>query len=187
MNTFSLIASCSLLDVDPKTLRRWLSLAHLAPQADPLDARQKYLTLQQLSHLARRHARPLPAPPTAPPPPPPPQVPSSLDPDLRAPLAALETRVSLLQEQVIQLTAALIRERDLRLQQLVGVTKPLRPAPVSPQPPVASATSPDGSAPAPLNPLPRHLHPPVIPLIETREDGSVVLICPQRGILSLVA
>jgi len=201
----SLAVSCSLLEVDPKTLRRWLRLAQWSPRPDPLDARKRCLTLQQLQQLARLHARPLlSAPPSpsapssssptsafsSPPPPAPPP-----DAALQATLAALQDRVSLLQEQVAQLTSALIRERDLRLQQLVGVTQPLRPAPDAapssvpfPQPPVASALSSDVPAPSPvpLKPLPRHPHPPVIPLIEAREDGTVVLICPQRGILSLV-
>lgn len=107
---------------------------------------------------------------------------------MRAALTSLQDRVSLLQEQVAQLTAALIRERELRLHQLVGVSHPLRPAPDSPAPPtsVALAAQPPAAASPPLKPLPRHPHPPVIPLIEVRDDGSVVLICPQRGMLPLV-
>ncbi len=205
MAIFSLAVSCSLLEVDPKTLRRWLRLAHCSPRPDPLDARKRCLTLPQLQQLARLHARPLPcappipsapsssSPPSAfsstPPPAPPPDAP------LQATLATLQDRVSLLGEQVAHLTSALIRERDLRLQHLVGVTPPLRPTPdAAPcsvpfqEPPVASALSSDVPAPSPvpLKPLPRHPHPPVIPLIEAREDGTVVLICPQRGILSLL-
>lgn len=206
MAIFSLAVSCALLEVDPKTLRRWLRLAHWSPRPDPLDARKRCLTLQQLQQLARLHARPLPCAPPIPAapssssptsafssPPPPPAPPP--DAALQATVAALQDRVSLLGEQVAQLTSALIRERDLRLQHLVGVTQPLRPTPDAapcsvpfPGPPVASALSSDVPAPSPvpLKPLPRHPHPPVIPLIEAREDGTVVLICPQRGILSLV-
>src|SRR5260370_26718213 len=39
MANFSLAVSCALLEVDPKTLRRWLRLAHWSPRPDPLDAR----------------------------------------------------------------------------------------------------------------------------------------------------
>jgi hypothetical protein len=207
MASFSLALSCQMLGVDPKTLRRWLRLAQCSPRPDPLDARTHCLTLQQLQQLARLHARPLPtAPPipSVPSPvpaaaPPPPASPP--DAELRAALLSLQDRVSLLQEQVTQLTAALIRERDLRLQQLIGVSQPVRP-PADPLPPrtstllaaepaVVSTPTPPASPPPPaasppLKPLPRHPHPPVIPLIEAREDGTVVLICPQRGLLSLV-
>jgi len=192
MTTSSLTVCCTLLAIDPKTLRRWVALAHLVPQPDPLDARQRCLTLPQLTLLARLHAHPLLSLPSAPPPPAP-ESPGVPDLDLRAAMTVLETRVTLLQEQVAQLTSALIRERDLRLQQLVGVTQPLRPpadaSPLSPLSPVASAPSPQAPAQppsSPLQPLPRHPHPPVIPLIEARADGTVTLICPQRGILPLV-
>jgi hypothetical protein len=196
MTILPLHVCCARLAIDPKTLRRWLALAHLEPQPDPLDARTRCLTLPQLTLLARQHARPLlalapvssPASPPSVPLPPPPPAACTPDPALRAELDALQARVTLLQEQVVSLTSALIRERDLRLQQLVGITQPLHPTPEaasssvpSPHPPVASAPSP-----VPLKPLPRHLHPPVIPLIEVREDGSVVLMCPQKGILPLV-
>lgn len=210
MTLLPLQVCCSRLDIDPKTLRRWLALARIEPQPDPLDARTRCLTLPQLTLLARQHARPVlsPAPasspsaPPPPPPPPPPSAPGASDPAVRAELDALQTRVTLLQEQVIQLTAALIRERDLRLQQLVGITQPLRhasdsllsplSAPPSSQPPVASLPAQDLPTPAsspssPLRPLPRHPHPPVIPLIEVRADGTVVVICPHRGILELTA
>ncbi len=198
MTTYPLATCGHLLGVDPKTLRRWLRLSPFSARPDPLDGRRQCLTLSQLQHLARLHARPLASPSELPPlPPPVPQLISAPAPDLelRATVSALETRVTLLQEQVAQLTSALIRERDLRLQQLVGVTQPLRPTPdAAPcsvsfqEPPVPSALSSEVSAPSPvpLKPLPRHPHPPVIPLIEAREDGTVVLICPQRGILPLV-
>lgn len=194
MATFSLSVSSSLLQVDPKTLRRWLRLAQCAPRLDPLDARRRCLTLQQLQQLARLHGRPLPhAPSLSPAPPPTPTSPvvptSSSEADLRASLASLQDRVSLLQEQVVQLTAALIRERDLRLQQLTGITQPLRPVPDTPADPplpVSSPQPPPAGSSAPLKPLPRHPHPSILPVIEAREDGSIVLIDPQRGLLPLV-
>lgn len=64
MASFSLAVSCSMLGVDPKTLRRWLRLAQCSPRPDPLDARNRCLTLQQLQQLARLHARPLPCAPS---------------------------------------------------------------------------------------------------------------------------
>ncbi len=57
----SLIAQtecCTILGIDPKTLRTWLKHAHLQFTAHPLDARLRCLTDTQVQHLATLHDRP---------------------------------------------------------------------------------------------------------------------------------
>jgi hypothetical protein len=60
MNIMSLADCCRLLAIDPKTLRRWLHLAHLPVQAHPSDTRLKCVTSEQLQQLAVMHRRTLP-------------------------------------------------------------------------------------------------------------------------------
>src|SRR5215467_13496763 len=55
---------CTMLGIDPKTLRNWLRHAHLQFVAHPMDARLKCLTPEQVQQLAALHARPI-APPAA--------------------------------------------------------------------------------------------------------------------------
>jgi hypothetical protein len=59
MSIISLTDCCRLLAVDPKTLRHWMSLSRLETQQNPLDARCKYLTPEQLQQLATAHHRTL--------------------------------------------------------------------------------------------------------------------------------
>src|SRR5262249_53329244 len=51
---------CTLLGIDPKTLRQWVRQAHLQFVAHPTDARLKCLTEAQVQQLATQHGRPLP-------------------------------------------------------------------------------------------------------------------------------
>jgi len=126
---------CTMLGIDPKTLRNWLRHAHLQFVAHPTDARLKCLTLEQVQQLATLHARPIAplaaasaalwqeATPLA----------STLSPSsssqpnasrladapaacseeagLRTVVCGLETKVMALQEQLAQLTLELLRER----------------------------------------------------------------------------
>jgi transposase-like protein len=57
MNMFSLMECCSLLGIDPKTMRRWLIQAGISTQNDPQDARRKCITGEELQHLAVLHHR----------------------------------------------------------------------------------------------------------------------------------
>lgn len=126
---------CTMLGIDPKTLRNWLRHAHLHFVAHPGDARLKCLTPEQVQQLASLHARPI-APlaaasaklqqeatslastPSSP----------SLTQQNETPLAdtsasfsqeaglrtvvcGLEAKVMALQEQLAQLTLELLRER----------------------------------------------------------------------------
>ena len=60
MTIVSLTDCCRLLAIDAKTLRRWLSLAHVSVQAHPLDARLKCVTWEQVQQVAATHRRILP-------------------------------------------------------------------------------------------------------------------------------
>jgi len=58
---------CTMLGIDPKTLRNWLRHAKMQFCTHPADARLKCLTPEQVQQLAALHARPLQmSPPTSP-------------------------------------------------------------------------------------------------------------------------
>jgi hypothetical protein len=59
MTLVSLTNCCRLLAVDPKTLRRWMSLSQLTAQPSPHDARLKCLESEQVQQLAAVHHRTL--------------------------------------------------------------------------------------------------------------------------------
>ena len=59
MTLVSLTDWCHLLAIDPKTLRRWLSLSRIAAQPHPLDARLKCVTPEQVQQVAAAHRRTL--------------------------------------------------------------------------------------------------------------------------------
>ncbi len=119
---------CTMLGIDPKTLRHWLRQANMQFIAHPTDARLKCLTQAQVQHLAALHDRPLSSALTAQPvqetealPPSPPHcLPSSGGPeaDLGQSLARLQAQVTSMQEQLTELALALLRERELRLELL---------------------------------------------------------------------
>ena len=62
MTFYSLADGCRLLDIDPKTLHRWLAQAHLPVQRHPTDGRKTGLSVDHLQQLACLHHRSLPAP-----------------------------------------------------------------------------------------------------------------------------
>ena len=59
MTLISLADCCRRLCIDPKTLRRWRENAHISVQPDPLDARLKCVTQEQLKLVAVAHHRAL--------------------------------------------------------------------------------------------------------------------------------
>src|SRR5260370_19590617 len=129
---------CTMLGIDPKTLRNWLRQAHLHFVAHPTDARLKCLTREQVQQLAALHARPIaplaaaspalrqeatPLPSTLSSPSltqqyetPLAHAPASCPEEagLRTVVSALPTKVMALQEQLAQLTLELLRERSER-------------------------------------------------------------------------
>jgi hypothetical protein len=129
---------CTMLGIDPKTLRNWLRHASMQFVAHPTDARLKCLTLEQVQQLATLHARPLQMSPATPlrhqeeaaASPPSEEhtaqmmeseiglvsaTPSSEDQaDLRKVVCSLSAQVMTLQEHLTQLTLELLRERTER-------------------------------------------------------------------------
>ncbi len=60
MVTVPLATGARLLGIHPKTLRHWLTTAHLPLAAHPTDARIRCVAEADLLEVARRHSRPLP-------------------------------------------------------------------------------------------------------------------------------
>src|SRR5436309_2904498 len=123
MTTIAQTDCCTMLGIDPKTLRHWLRQATMQFIAHPTDARLKCLTPAQVQQLAALHDRPLSSALTAQetealPPSPPPCLPSSGGPeaDVGQSLARLQAQVTTMQEQLTELALALLRERELRLE-----------------------------------------------------------------------
>jgi hypothetical protein len=184
MTPLSLSDCCRLLAIDPKTLRRWLDLAHFPLLAHPTDARIKGITAEQLRQVATAHRRLLPDFPEAAPPPVPAlllQEPPSLSCDLI---------------DVLQTIPALSAQIVVLQQRLAELTLLLHPVPISASPsheePAAMVVEP---APAPATPRSRsatsssakRLPEParVLPLVEFGTHGGYVVICPEHGLLTL--
>lgn len=129
---------CTMLGIDPKTLRNWLRHASMQFVAHPTDARLKCLTLEQVQQLATLHARPLQMSPVAhlrhqeeavSSPEPYERTPQTLESevslvsataspedqaDLRKVVCSLSAQVATLQEHLTQLALELLRERTER-------------------------------------------------------------------------
>jgi hypothetical protein len=135
---------CTMLGIDPKTLRNWLRHASMQFVAHPTDARLKCLTLEQVQQLANLHARPLQMSPAAHPchqeeAASPPEsyehMPQTMESEvslvsatsslsdqaeLRKAVCSLEAKVMTLQEHLTQLTLELLRERTERYESRLG-------------------------------------------------------------------
>ena len=128
MTTITQTDCCTILGIDPKTLRNWLRHANMPFTAHPTDARLKCLTEAQVQQLATLHDRPLSLPlpahssqeneallrPTTYP------WPNACLPeaDLGQSLVHLQAHVITMQEQLTQLALELLRERELHLELL---------------------------------------------------------------------
>ena len=129
MTLVSLTDCCHLMAIDPKTLRRWMSLACLQAQPSPLDARCKCLTDEQVQQLATTHHRtlldragthsqqevPASAPPTVVSVPVLPDVPpefSALISDLTKQLGSLQVSVAMLQHELTFFTDQRQKEQE---------------------------------------------------------------------------
>jgi len=204
---------CTMLGIDPKTLRNWLRHAHLHFVAHPTDARLKCLTPEQVQQLATLHARPI-APlaaasaarrqeatplastlsPSSSPGPNEAQVTDapaacSEEARLRTAVCDLETKVMALQEQMAHLTLELLRERSERYERRLSSLEALL-SPGAPLLPVKAEEVPV-IAPHRERPFQRSLQPGelrararVLPRIEMGAAGSYVLICPHEGELA---
>src|SRR3989442_4536670 len=168
MTTIAQTDCCTMLGIDPKTLRNWLRQANMPFTAHPTDARLKCLTQGQVQQLAALHDRPLSSLDTPHParmstketPPPQAQEHETLLPspsctpqaDLSQALLRLQAHVLTLQEQLNQLALAFLRECEQRSEQrlstLEALLKPLVGPPPSPQA-LAETTGTDLPAPKP--------------------------------------
>jgi hypothetical protein len=205
---------CTMLGVDPKTLRNWLRHASMQFVAHPTDARLKCLTMEQVQQLATLHARPLQMPPvcstlsdeaiplawsagqtaaTQANEASPVSVASSLseEAELRKAVCGLEAKVLTLQEQLTQLAFELLRERSERYEQRLSALEALLPqhtgssSSVQELVPITSAQSHSPLAPQrPLQPAELLARSRILPRIEYGAQDLYVLICPREGMLS---
>ena len=199
MTMLAFVDCCEMLSLDPKTLRHWLRQADIALQPHPSDARLKCLTLAQVQSLAARHGRALKSHPSLPsgtgtstpageaPKPLPSPAPSS-EADLYQKLAVLEAQVSLLSQQLAQLTSVLLLGQQTSLDHPGAALAALTPATGLQLPGSATLAQKEGMAQAEAGPRP---HPAesrrrrLIPLIEYGAADRYVVICPQEGELHL--
>jgi DNA-binding transcriptional MerR regulator len=200
MTLLPLRQGCTLLGIDPKTLRHWMQQANLSVHPHPSDARIKCLTSEHIEQLAALHRRPLDLPAALarlhlaepcsllPPEKPSPQAES----DLLSKLAHLETQVALLQQQLAGLALELLQERTQRNAQRMHTLEALiQPPPQHDRSVSARQTAREQQSQAdkPLK-TPR-VHPAkgrpraILPLIEYTADGTYIIICPQQGELAL--
>ena len=199
---------CTLLGIDPKTLRQWVRQAHLQFVAHPTDARLKCLTQQQVQQLEAQHGRPLPWPATTHA-----ELPDSFPPSastasplpcidsgslgvtetaaLAQQLACLEQSVTTIQEQVSALVLEVARERQRSAEQRLSMLEALV------QHLLGSASLPSllqqisgengaevtVAAGGRLLPAEVRARSRVTPLIEYGAQGSYVLVCPREGTL----
>ena len=212
MTTLPLTDCCTMLGIDPKTLRHWLHQAQMPLHVHPTDARIKCLTSEQVRQLAVVHARPLALPEALAPSPLVLSSPLSAEDaptdtglalvqrphcqsetDLLKKLAYLETHVTTMQQQLAQLALELLQERteryEQRLQTLEALIQPTQRPEARPQ---ALQTMGPQMQQEKVTGQERRLHPAelrarsrVLPLIEYGAAGTYVVICPQDGELLL--
>lgn len=183
MTFLSLAQASRRLGVDPKTLRRWLSLARLPLSSPPGDGRLKGITSESLQLLAHLHHRSLAPLPSEPPAPEALEVPPLPDALLALPerLGALQAQIAALQQQVAALTHLLEQHAHqpalptARAQPPRVLKRPPQPAPKAPR--ARSAASAGAKPPR----KPTH----VLPRVEYASRGHYVVICPKEGLLPL--
>jgi len=173
----SIADACRHLGIDPKTLRRWLTDAHLPLQPHLGDARKHGLSEDHLRLLARLHQRALPLlPPREPAGP----VPAELPPQLLAlpqTLSALHAQLTALQPQVAELTHL--------LQQHAHPPAPALSAKSAKRTPKLASSAPRSRRPASAATTPPRKPVHVLPRVEWASDGHYVVICPKLGVLTL--
>ena len=194
MTIFSQTACCDMLSVDPKTLRQWIKQAQMQPVVDPIDARRKCLSEDQIRTLAALHEVLVPSlSPTNP-------AAISDQPggevlveeaDLCQKVALLETKIMTLHEQLTQLALQLLGERSLHLEQRLGGLEAILAHTLGTYPSLPAAPDPSmiELPPAQQN-VARRLHAAeqrvrshVLPLIEYGAQDAYVLVCPKEGVL----
>jgi hypothetical protein len=193
MMYLSQLDCCSVLGIDPKTLRHWMRQAQLQFAPHPTDARLKCLSQAQVQQLAAQHARPLPWPTSA-------GLPQAWPPvehqatltdlaTLTQHLAHLQRSLITLQEQVTALMLEVARDRQ-RLGVLEALVQPRLSSAALPTlvHPVLVEEPATGSPPLGQRLLPAEVRARsrVTPLIEYGAQGGYVLVCPHEGTLPFV-
>lgn len=201
MTLLALKQGCTLLGIDPKTLRHWMHQAQLCLQPHPSDARLKCLTGEQLEQLAALHHRPVDLPAAlaqvhlaeAAPALVPEKLSPQAQPDLLCRLAQLETQLAVVQHQLAALRLAFLEERTERNAQRLHTLEALLPPPSEPDRAVSASRSASEQSSQQDKPLKTsHVHPmkgrrrAILPLIEYGADGTYIVICPQQGELTLI-
>jgi len=193
MMYLSQLDCCSVLGIDPKTLRHWMRQAQLQFAPHPTDARLKCLTQAQVQQLAAQHARPLPWPTSAGLPQASPLVEHQATltdmATLTQHLAHLQHSIITLQEQVTALVLEVARDRQ-RLGVLEALVQPLlasAPLPALVHPALVEEPA-TGSPPLSQRLLPAEVRARsrVTPLIEYGAEARYVLVCPREGALPFV-
>ena len=212
MTTIALTDCCTMLGIDPKTLRHWLHQAQMPLHAHATDARIKCLTSEQVQQLAVVHARLFalpealaPSPLVVSPPLSAEDAPTDTslalvqrphchsETDLLKKLAHLETHVTSMQQQLAQLALELLQERteryEQRLQTLEALIPPTaRPEAVShPLPTMRGERHQEegGRTERGLHPAELRTRSRLIPLIEYGAQDTYIVLCPQQGELHL--
>jgi hypothetical protein len=203
MTHLSQLDCCTLLGINPKTLRQWMRQAQVQFAPHPTDARLKCLTAAQVQQLAAQHARPLPWPTSTPP-----GLPEALPvadnqmtllpsvgshsatltevAALTQQVVHLQRSVMTMQEQITALVLEVARDRQ-RLGILEALVQPLLAS--APRPPLVQQMSEGDPATASLPPRQRLLpaevraRAQVTALIEYGAQGTYVLVCPREGAL----
>lgn len=191
--TIMSLADCSrVLAIDAKTLRRWLRLAHISVQADPLDARLKCVTSEQVQQVAATHRRTLPESsehlfsvgpslPSTPSDVRGASVRSSVVSEVSGPLVELTQQLSSLQAQVALLQQQLVLLSEHVQKEQQGHPRVIK-AFENPSLEMSAESSLDKeSVPASID---RRKHPRVLPLVEYGAQGNSVVISPEEGLLS---
>jgi hypothetical protein len=176
---------CTMLGIDPKTLRKWMRCADMLFMAHPTDARLKCVTETQVQHLATLHHRPLPSAPSV-------LLPSAAEGDLRQMLLHLQAQVASLQEQLTHLALEVLRERELHSEQRLRTLETLVPPAAKPHPSSLAQDQtttdalpvPPQALASPSRPAPVRIGSRALPLIASTATGTYVIICPTRGELS---
>jgi hypothetical protein len=181
MTFVSLADACRRLNIDAKTVHRWLTEAQLPLQSHPSDGRKKGMSDEHLQQLARLHHRHLISSEE--------EVPAQLSSQitmvpadllsLPEQLCALQAQIAALQQHVADLARLLTQPRPEPAIQLPPTKPPStlkRPAKPTPPPP---RSRPEANAAAKTPRQPVH----VIPRVEYGEQGHYVVICPKRGLL----
>ena len=211
MTTFSVADGARLLGIHPKTLCHWLKQANLPLAAHPADARIKCVTQEDLHQVASLHGRALqssvlggaaspssvPSPVQALSGPENEREPVSTagsfplshtqEADQIQRLASLETRMLTLQEQIAQLTLALLQERERSVEHRLTVLEALLHPLVGRQ--LSAPLTPEAEQEPPCTlQVPKPLHPaehlarsrrPA--LIEYCASGIYMIISSQEG------